>query len=134
MKVPQFGPSFYFDMTHAAVAEIANGCGTAGWKGKIVPDTIYGVCVTDACSPHDVGYEFGATMLDKIINDCILFCNLFLICAFKGSPWLLLARTVRCAWYLLAVYKHGNKAFWVNKKVNSDMKLTFDITVKMVEV
>ena len=36
--------------TEAKAKGIANGCGTAGWKGAIVPETIYTIRITDACN------------------------------------------------------------------------------------
>lgn len=33
-----------------------NGCGPSGWKGKVVPETNYGIRISDCCHVHDLEY------------------------------------------------------------------------------
>ncbi len=34
-----------------------NGCGPSGWKGKLIPETNYGIRISDSCHVHD--FEYG---------------------------------------------------------------------------
>ena len=51
----------YLDLPHDYDDELAykwnNGCGPAGWKGKAVPETNYGIRISDACHVHV--FDFG---------------------------------------------------------------------------
>lgn len=51
-----------------------DGCGS-GWNEKLVPDTVYGLSIKEACCPHDFSYEFGGTQEDKDIADLELLEN-----------------------------------------------------------
>jgi len=41
---------------HARAEKNNNGCGPAGWKGKAVPETNYGIRISDCCHVHDDEY------------------------------------------------------------------------------
>lgn len=41
--------------------EVNNGCGPDGWKGIIVPDTIYGIHIGEACKIHDFEFFVGGS-------------------------------------------------------------------------
>jgi len=45
--------------------KVNNGCGTAGWKGKLVPDSIYGFSIKESCKVHDFEYHVGKNKYDK---------------------------------------------------------------------
>lgn len=51
-----------------------DGCGS-GWNKKLVPDTIYGLSIKEACCPHDHRYGVGGTQEDKDIADFELLEN-----------------------------------------------------------
>ena len=51
-----------------------DGCGS-GWNEKLVPDTIYGLSIKEACCPHDHRYGIGGTQEDKDIADLELLEN-----------------------------------------------------------
>lgn len=54
-----------------------NGCGPKRpkWLASIIPDTIFGVSCTPACSHHDWMY---ATGQNRFIADLVMFINLML--------------------------------------------------------
>jgi hypothetical protein len=68
---------------------LCNGCGPSGWKGKIVPDRIYGCCVTPACNAHDWMYQEGGLEPDKEIADKVFFDNMVSLIVDK-SKWRLM--------------------------------------------
>lgn len=45
-----------------------NGCGPAGWKGKAVPETNYGIRISDCCHVHD--FEYG-----ERVQFCVICCE-----------------------------------------------------------
>lgn len=53
-----------------------NGCGTEGWKGALVPDTIWGLPISAACDIHDWQYAEGDHAADKDLADVTFFLNL----------------------------------------------------------
>jgi hypothetical protein len=42
-----------------------NGCGPKGPVGKIIPDSLFGVCVVDACNNHAASYSKGGDAKDR---------------------------------------------------------------------
>ena len=36
-----YAPESYWAATPDELGKIVNGCGTSGWKGKLVPETLY---------------------------------------------------------------------------------------------
>ena len=43
----------------------SNGCGPSGLVGKIIPDSLLGVSVHEACNIHDVLYSKGGSSQDR---------------------------------------------------------------------
>jgi len=96
---------------------VCNGCGPGGWKWDIVPDTMYGLSVRDACDIHDWMYCHGKTVLDKDNADKVFKANLYQIIEKKTSFWpLKILRRIRACWYYLAVSWLGHAAFWKGKQ------------------
>jgi len=98
--------------------DIANGCGTSGWKGKFVPDRIYGLKVTPACQIHDVDYHFGTSIKDKDQADRTFLNNMIRIIEAKKRSWRWVSflRLRRARKYYLSVKYFGGPAFWAGKK------------------
>lgn len=48
---------------------VCNGCGSAQAKMDFVPDSIYRLCITAACHPHDFEYEHAYTLGEKLAAD-----------------------------------------------------------------
>jgi hypothetical protein len=46
-----------------------NGCRPGGVIGKIIPDTLIGVSVHEACNLHDLNYSIGGDTNDRKIAD-----------------------------------------------------------------
>ncbi len=109
-------PAKYWVLTASEKAAIVNGCGTAGWKGRLVPDEIAGIPFNPACDPHDCMYVWGKTDDDKKDADRVLLYNL-LVCvdnhhAAGFIDELEHEAARRAAWaYYLAVHDGGQEAF-----------------------
>ena len=98
---------------------VSNGCGTSGWKGKLVPETMWGIRVTDACNVHDYDYHFGETLADKKRADKRFLKNLRTLVKRGSKGWnkiFLPFRLVRCKTYYIAVARGGERAFFEGKK------------------
>lgn len=60
---PQWNRTLLVSLHTAAMMEVeieaqGNGCGRAGWEGKAVPDTLYGLSVCNICNVHDVECDY----------------------------------------------------------------------------
>lgn len=89
----------------------SNGCGDKA-TAKIVPDTIYGLSIFEACRRHDWAYCIGTTDEDKQIADFEFLQNLLRIIN-EHEKWYYphwLARR-RAMSYYDAVVRFGEKAF-----------------------
>lgn len=93
----------------------SNGCGS-GWLTKLVPNTIYGTSIREACRRHDWAYTVGKTEEDKIVGDNQFLLNLLIIID-EADKWYYptkLAR-LRAMDYYSAVKDHGSDAYWADK-------------------
>lgn len=98
--------------------KIDNGCGTAGWKGKLIPDTIYGANIGPACGIHDYDYHHGLTLKAKKVADKRFYRNLrTLVKRSSHGLWIVLLplKYIRCYTYYLSVSKFGKGAFLADK-------------------
>lgn len=109
-------PESYINATDEERAAVCNGCGTAGWKGKLVPDTIWGLPVRPACQVHDWMYHLGRTEQDKDEADMVFMRNLIRLINAHGG-WLAPIRRYRATTYYNAVAEAGGAAFWDGKVV-----------------
>ena len=111
-------PQSYADASQAFKDIICNGCGTGGWKGKLVPETAYGLSFTRACNIHDWMYDKGRTLEDKEKADDAFHLNMRRLIR-AGTPWLLIfllpLRYARAFSYYKAVSIAGGDAFWDGK-------------------
>ena len=95
-----------------------NGCGPGGWKGKLVPDTIYCISIKEPCKIHDFMYEVGKNRTQKERADLMFYDNLLKVIQHDSkwwNRWLNPFREVRAGEYFLAVLFGGKDAF--NNKV-----------------
>ena len=98
------------------VRAIINGCGTAGWKGKLVPDTIWGLSITPSCDRHDWMYACGSTLADKEEADRVFLNNILRQIEAQDSWWIIQRFRRNRAWeYFEAVDHFGGPAFWAGK-------------------
>lgn len=118
-------PRTYWTAPQSLRDENCNGCGTGGWKGDLVPDTIWGLCVTPACDIHDWTYAEGATSDDKDRADLTFLANmLFLIDdAAERSFFARLIAPLRRwrAWHYYEVVRYaGNGPFYAARLLRLD--------------
>lgn len=105
-------PIEWFDYPQQALENIVNGCGPAGWKIDLVPDTIWGLSITKACDIHDFCYFLGETLADKVEADKLFLENINVLIANKGGwRWLQALRRRRARTYFNAVSRFGMDAF-----------------------
>lgn len=57
-----------FSETLGGGRPICNGCGPSGF-GALVPDNLFGVCITECGNIHNWGYQFGKDREDKMVVD-----------------------------------------------------------------
>ena len=112
-----FAPKEYWEAKKhnpALIGEVCNGCGTSGWKGKLVPETMWGLDISAACDIHDWMYFHGKSEEDRLEADRVFLNNLFrLINAYGG--WLAWLRRYRATTYYNAVRVFGAEPFWWGK-------------------
>lgn len=103
-----------------AIGAASNGCGPQGWKIDLVPDSILGCDVSEACRIHDVQYADGHTIQEKDSADRSFLNNLVRLIRARTTTWaaktFLLRRRLNLAYaYYEAVSHFGGPAFWHNK-------------------
>lgn len=108
-------PELYKALTPEGKAAICNGCGQKGW-GWAVPDSIWGLCITEACNIHDFMYAVGVDEEDREEADRVFRNNMLRIIE-SGTKWkwLKLFRGVRALIYFCMVRLFAAPAFWNNK-------------------
>ena len=118
-----FAPQAYWDLTPEAKAEICNGCGTKGLGGWLVPDTLWGLSITEPCHIHDFGYFVGKTLEDKEREDRIFLNNMLRVIE-AANKWydklLKPLRRMRAMKYYSAVKDFGGPAFWSGKNKSQE--------------
>ena len=115
-KKTLYAPPAYITAPRCVRAAVANGCGTGGWKAYLVPDTLWGLDVTEACNIHDWMYQAGSTIADKEEADRVLLNNMLRLIEAADSLWIVARLRRNRAWiYYQAVDKFGGPAFWEGK-------------------
>jgi len=116
IELKLYAPAGYWEVLPEVRALVTNGCGTSGWKGALVPDTIYFLSIKAACNIHDWMYTVGRTLADKKEADRVFLNNMLRIVEHAGG-WQILktARRTRAREYYQAVRLFGGPAFWDGK-------------------
>jgi len=109
-------PDSYWVMSIIRRNKISNGCGPKGWKGNLVPETMYGKNVSDACHIHDYMYHVGKTIEDKKKADVTFYKNLLIIVDGSWYNILVYLRRFRAKTYYKAVSVAGEKHFLKGKE------------------
>lgn len=124
MKLDLYAPVEYHRLTPGQRETLCNGCGAKGICGWIVPDTLYGLDISEACNIHDFMYHLGMTINDKIRADRVFFNNMLRIID-KKSRWSFLAklRARRAKTYFYFVSEFGGPAFWLGKNAPEKLGL-----------
>jgi len=109
-----YAPQSYLDADQETKDAACNGCGSKGIGGYIVPDTIWGLSITEDCNVHDWMYFIGETQKDKDHADDVFYGN---VCERidKSSLWFKPMRKLRIKIYYFIVSKWGDSAFWADK-------------------
>ena len=109
-----FKPKGYSALSADEKAKICNGCGSKGLGGWLVPETVWGLNITDCCNIHDYMYSQGATLQDKEYADRIFLNNLVrkIDSGSKLFRWPRRRRALKMYW---AVNTFGEAAFWDKK-------------------
>ena len=118
-----YAPKSYWHSTAEERAKVCNGCGAKG--GLPIPNTMYGLCIKEACQKHDWMYYVGKTLADKLFADAIFRMNISIIISAKSNWIMSPLRESRASKYYIAVEEWGDSAFWVDKKKNNDMFITY---------
>lgn len=117
MKVRLYAPASYWDLSPIIKAKLCNGCGSKGF-GWSIPDTMYGLRITEACNIHDFMYKVGKTTQDKESADRTFLHNLLRIIEAKTKNRMLrFLRGRRAYAYYLAVKTFGGPCFWADKNL-----------------
>lgn len=107
-------PEQYTMLTCDEKANICNGCGAKG--GISVPNTFYGLDISEACNIHDFRYFMGETWPDKEFADKEFHNNLIAIIEHETwFNWLANLRKVRALEYVTAVRLWGDNAYRAGK-------------------
>ncbi|QXE85952.1 hypothetical protein KP003_16555 [Geomonas nitrogeniifigens] len=109
----------YRDALPEVVAQVVNGCGPGGWKFDIIPDTVLGLSIKEACNIHDWDYTVGLTDADKHAADQRFKRNCLAMVNNARGFWAVVLRyhrRLRVEEYYQAVRLFGDDAFWANKK------------------
>ena len=109
---------------------ICNGCGSR--DSGYVPDTMWGLNISEACNIHDWMFETGVTLADFYFSNAVFIMNLALIIVNKGSKWLAPLRLARATKYFIAVQQLGEGYYWCNTNANKDMNITYKGSFKEV--
>lgn len=98
-------------------AMICNGCGPGGAIIDLVPDTIYGLSIREACQIHDYDYHVGKTWADKKRADRRFLQNIGTLIRAKKKQfwWMYRLRMSRAKKYYNAVKYFGGSAFKAGK-------------------
>lgn len=88
-----------------------NGCGS-GWKEPLVPDSLGGIDISEACTIHDYDYTFGGNEDDFDLANMHFLFNMLLIIK-RDDTWFT-NEDVATKWavrYYNAVVKYGREYF-----------------------
>jgi len=100
------------------------GCGPGGAGDKLVPDTMYGLDISEACRVHDWYYRFypGNTEEDRKMADRVMKNNLLrIVKANTSNGFLLWLRRRRCHTYYIMVRNFGATSYFEERNEDDCM-------------
>lgn len=110
-----YAPEEYWSLSDAAKSEICNGCGPKTFN-CLIPDSMYGLRVTEACNIHDFMYLIGRTEADREEADRVFLNNLLRIIEASGGWGVIkFLRRQRALKYYRAVRWFGGPFYWSGK-------------------
>lgn len=110
-----YAPKEYWQLTADAKKLICNGCGTSGWKGRLVPSHLLWLSIKEACDIHDYMYHVGVTLDDKDEADRVFLNNMLRIVEGQSIWFLRRPRRHMAMDYYGSVRDFGGPAFWAFK-------------------
>lgn len=120
-QVELFAPPEYWLLTDEERAQFRCGPGR-GVLEHIVPETVWGLCITPACAIHDFMYRIGENDQDKTNSDDVFLNNMVrIIEAQTCNKILLCLRLRRAKTYYQMVRIFGGPAFWLHKNKANEM-------------
>jgi hypothetical protein len=123
MKALLYAPESYWKLTPEQKSSIVNGCGPGKVLGILVPDSLWGLNITEVCNIHDYCYAMGESIKDKNEADRIFLNNMLRVIDAAQSCWLLrVLRARRAQTYYNAVRDFGGPFFWKGKNKLSEMR------------
>ena len=102
------------------------GCGPGGFGDFLVPDTVYGLSIRNACRIHDWGYRHALdnSEEDRAMHDRILKNNaLRIVDNWTKYKWLRWLRYRRVQKYYIAVRVFGSRAYWSERNKTEEMEM-----------
>lgn len=124
MPVKLYAPESYICASPEVRKQVTNGCGPGGWKVDLVPDTVWGLDISEACNIHDWMYTVGETVTDKAEADRVFLNNCLRLVDAGSKNWILRGlRRQAVKDYYDAVHYFGGAAFWAGK---NDKKNLFE--------
>ena len=117
-KLQLLAPPTYWRMPEKTRNKKYEGCGPGHLGNYFVPDTVWGLRITEACRIHDHEYEIGETMRDKRKADLHLYRNIVVL-IYQGNTKdkdILRSRLKRAHMYYWFVKTFGRSAFYHNKE------------------
>ena len=112
--VKLYEPASYKALSASEKEACCNGCGSKGLGGWLVPDSIWGLNITDVCNIHDYMYSRGTTLQDKEYADRVFLNNLVRKID-DNNKWFRFLRRRRALKMYWVVKTFGEAAFWDNK-------------------
>lgn len=121
-------PDTFWNATPTLRAQICNGAGPAGvgfvgWLvAFLIPDTLWGLCITPAANVHDWMYWEGLDSADKKDADRIFLLNMIALIEEQTTRLFVVGfvlrelRRFRALLYYMMVVEFGAKAYWTGKK------------------
>jgi hypothetical protein len=112
MKLELRAPASYFIASQELRNKYTGGCGAGKFGDWLVPDTMWGLCVTEACNIHDWMYAFGKNKKDRKEADDTLLENLYrTIDNDQPTRVFRILRRMRARTYYFFVRTFGRSAF-----------------------
>ena len=112
MKPELYTPESYKNASSYEKDRVCNGCGPKGIGSVVIPNSIWGVNITQACNVHDWMYDRGCTIQDKEQADRVFLNNMIRLIGHSSFRWLTRLRQMSARNYYRAVRDFGGPYFW----------------------
>lgn len=108
-------PKMFWNSSKKEIDKYTGGCGPGSFWDKIVPNTLWGLSIFNACRIHDWMYYQGKTEEDRKIADSVFLDNMLAIIEEKSHRFFKMSRRSRAMIYYSAVRDGGKEAFFSKK-------------------